>query len=308
MIELNGRKYFTGWKGRSPDDERDYNEEHPKVKGIIEDIFRLFFKHKQPYEDELPKKVDWPQYYPIHRYQDNAGTCISHAAPFLFETLQNVKFGYSTQYSRLAHYLMTRFLMEGRYSLKDEGSFIRYGIQALRRFGIPEEKYWPYKDTEVTKMPKAEDLVAWLCLADDNRLVKTICLDRPQDNKKPEQIIFDMKKYVSVKRPYMFGVYLGDALEHQVVEGDIPLPSGDSLYNGHALFGMGYNTERIIKGRYGNVTKTFKGAFKVLNSWRNWGFDDFGWIPFDYIRCGKLCDIWVGLDILAENTKEFERS
>jgi len=307
MIELNGRKYFTGWKGRSPDDERDYNEEHPKVKGIIEDIFRLFFKHKQPYKDELPKKVDWPDLYPTHRYQDSANTCVSHGVPYLFEFFQNVKYGYSTQYSRLTHYLMSRYLMNKCYDLNDNGLYIRNGIQALRRFGMPEEEYWPYKDTEATKMPELRDLMTWLLLADDNRAMKTICLDLPRDNKTPDQIIFDMRKYASIKRGMVFGAYLGDALQHQTVVGEIPLPSGNSLSGGHCLFTCGYDTEKIIKGRYSNVTKTFKGAFKVMNWWRNWTKDDFGWLPFDYVRGGKLQDIWSVIDIIAEKPNEFER-
>jgi len=262
-----------GWQRDLPD-YRDYTAEHEKVREILD--------QSQPLSHALSARslgrVDLREWCSPVENQGSLGSCTAHAAIGMVEYYQRRAKGEYLDASRLFLYKVTRNLLEWT---GDTGAYLRSTMRALVLFGVPPERYWPYRAADFEKEPPP----FCYAFAQNYKAIKYYRIDPP--GTKPSQVLTSTRRYLLAGLPCMFGfsVYTnipsaGDG------KGEIPFPQeGDSLIGGHAVLAVGYDDQK-------KVGKD-KGALLIRNSWGvEWGEAGYGWLPYSYIEAGLAADFW----------------
>lgn len=262
-----------GWHRDLPD-IRDRTAESESIHKILGQCNRL----KAVVKKKLPKKVDLRQWCSPIENQGSIGSCTAHAGVGLMEYYERRTSGKHTEVSRLFLYKVTRQLLGFK---GDEGAYLRSTMKAMVLFGVPPEKYWPYR---VDKFNDEPDNFCF-SFAQNYQAIKYYRLDPP--GRSPADVLAEVKKNLAAELPSMFGfsVYnsmpaLGEGT------GNIPYPGrGDSLDGGHAVVAVGYDDDKKI----GADT----GALLIRNSWgTQWGEAGYGWLPYKYVLTGLADDFW----------------
>lgn len=276
-----------GWQRDLPD-YRDYTAEHEKVKDILE--------HSEPLNHALSArsfgKVDLREWCTPVENQGSLGSCTAHAAIGMVEYYQRRAKGEYLDASRLFLYKVTRNLLEWT---GDTGAYLRATMRALVLFGVPPERYWPYRIGEFDKEPPP----FCYAFAQNYKAIKYYRLDPP--GTKPTQILNSVRRYLLAGLPSMFGfsVYTNMPPNGES-KGEIHFPSeGDSLIGGHAVLAVGFDDQKKI-GKD-------KGALLIRNSWgETWGEGGYGWLPYSYIEAGLSADFWSMVDADFVSSKLFQ--
>ncbi len=171
--------------------------------------------------------------------------------------------------SRLFLYYAARTVMGTVGS--DSGVSNRDMLKALARYGWCDESLWPYDPAKFTTNPpravwdKAAAMAAQIvyrAVAQDLATMKA-CL-------------------VETDRPIIFGFSVYQSMMSAEVQrtGVIPFPtSRDRQAGGHDVLIVGYDDARQ--------------AFRLRNSWGQWGERGYGWIPYRYATNPNLAgDFW----------------
>jgi len=169
----------------------------------------------------------------------------------------------------------------------DTGAFLRTTMGALVLFGIPPEKYWPYKIADFEKEPPA----FCYAYAQNYQAISYYRFDPSGTSK--EELLKRIKTNLAGGLPSMFGFTVYDCISQADKDGRIPFPApGEKVLGGHAVAAMGYDDGMKIKnGEPGGKTTT--GAFLIRNSWgKAWGEAGYGWLPYDYVLKGLADDWW----------------
>lgn len=174
------------------------------------------------------------------------------------------------QVSRLFEYYFTRVL-EGTPD-EDSGATIRDAIKAGVKYGVADEKLWPYDVSKFTTQPPqtiqssaaTHKVTSYHAIADGD--------------------LETMKVMLSSGYLVGFGFEVYDYfLSADMAKGGmLPLPKkGERLQGGHAVCLAGYDDS--------------KGAFLVRNSWgKDWGLAGYFWMAYDYVAASSLSsDFWV---------------
>ena len=287
------RKVGTGWLPPLPD-ERDYTEEHPKLRDALKKLGII------P-ELKLPGKVDLRKWCSTEvPEQGELGACTAHAAVAIVEYYQKRAFGKSFEGSRLFVYKNARNLQG---VTGDAGSFIRDTMGSLALCGVPQEKYWPYTDKEPDFDNDPSAFV--YAVADNYEALQYFCHDPVQAGIKPANVLQSVKKYLAVGIPSMFGFYGYNSFEQTDTKGGIPTPGTEEETSwGHAVAAFGYDNEiKITNTKYNLVTT---GAILFRNSWGNdWGDNGYGWLPYQYILEKRASDFWSLLNMDWIGTDQF---
>jgi C1A family cysteine protease len=275
-----------GWHRDLPD-VRDHTPETASVKSVLNKSAPL-----KTAEKKLPKTVDLRKWCSPVENQGALGACTAHAGVGMLEYYEKRTSGKHLDASRLFLYKVTRQLLGFK---GDDGAYLRDTMKAMVLFGVPPEKYWPYKEEKFNDDPSS----FCFSFAQNYQAVEYYRLDPP--GLLPSQILENVKKSIAAELPAMFGfsVYssmpaLGDD------KGEIPFPaSGDSLEGGHAVLAVGYDDSKKI----GNKT----GALLIRNSWSaDWGEKGYGWLPYAYIEKGLADDFWSMVKAEFVNTDLFK--
>ncbi len=267
----------TAWRGMGwrPDlpDVRDFNAESDKIKEVLAKSKPLKAAAKA-----TPPSVNLRAWCSPIEDQGDLGSCTANAGVALFEYFERRAFGKHSDASRLFLYKVTRNLMGAK---GDTGAELRDTMKAMVLFGVPPEKYWPYKITRYEEEPTS----FCYAFAQSYQAVKYYRLDPP--GTAPTKALSEIKKSLAAQLPVMFGfsVYnsmpgVGDG------KGEIPYPGpGDKLDGGHAVVAVGYDDGKKI-GKD-------KGALLIRNSWgTEWGDKGYGWLPYTYVEGGLAEDFW----------------
>lgn len=256
-------RYGTGWLRDLPD-IRDWD---------AQTVFARLADG--PVSAREQEKFDARRYCSPIENQGRLGSCVAQAVVGLAEYLDRRMFNSHIDASRLFVYKMARQL-DGLSG--DTGAYIRTGMKAIRLFGAPPEKYWPYDVTRFDEDPTPFVFAlgqSWQALS----YFRLDIADRDR-----EAVLDLMRRLIQVWYPVVFGFRV---YSYGNDEGEFPMPEpGQRARGGHAVAAVGFDDNRVI-GKS-------KGALLIRNSWgTNWGNKGYGWLPYDYVRKHLSSDFWV---------------
>jgi len=288
MSEFNDEAGM-GWLADYPD-YRDLTSEHEEIKSMVEKIGM-----KDVVNLNLPQTKDLRRWCSPIENQGSLGSCTANAGVGLLEYYEKKAFGRHIDGSRLFLYKTTRNLL--RWT-GDRGAYLRTTMAAMRLFGVPPKKYWPYVTTDFDKEPSS------FCysLAQNYQAIRYFRLDYNGITR--THLLEKIKMYIAHGLPSMFGFTVYNSISDARRTGKIPYPSrGDRRSGGHAIVAVGYDDHMEIRSRDGSVTT---GALLIRNSWgTGWGENGYGWLPYKYVLNGLAVDWWTLLKNEWVDTKQF---
>lgn len=273
----------TGWIPDRPD-ARDYGPSHPNLapvlarSGLQEAIVAP--------AAELPPRTDLRPFFPPVVDQGPLNACTAATAAALIGFFESKTLGRPSSPSILFLYKIERNLL-GQSG--DTGAFLRTAMQALRTFGVPPEKAWPY----LPQFLDVEPAPFHYAYAANYKATHYFRLDT--EGVTDEQLLARVKSSLAGDLPAMFGLALFASMDGGS-RGEIPMPGPfDARTLLHALVAVGYDDAKAI-ARFDPLTgrtHTTRGALRIRNSWgTDWGDGGYGWLPYDYVRAGLTSDWW----------------
>jgi C1A family cysteine protease len=253
---------------------------------VIKVIIQLFKKKKPEFDRKLLLKRD-PEdsrdlLYKVKRYikipdfvdlsdeilwcydQGNLGSCTGQgvASSFRYSLIKNNK--PEIEPSRLFIYYNGR-----KNKSEDTGACIRDVIKGVAKYGVCEEKDWPYIESKFNIQPGT----GIYNLAEKHQALRyeRICQDEMY-----------IKSSLAEGNPIVCGLVLYKSFMDASVAstGIVPMPGKkDKMVGGHCVFLVGYKN----------------GMFKFKNSWGDsWGDKSYFYVPEAYILNEDLAhDFWV---------------
>jgi C1A family cysteine protease len=263
-----------GWHRDLPD-FRDYTAETDEVRKVLGKSAPLKQADKAK---KLATSVDLRKWCSPIEDQGSLGSCTAQAGVAMIEYFQRRAFGEHLDASRLFLYKVTRNLLG--FS-GDDGAYLRDTMKAMVLFGVPPEKYWPYR----IKDYNVEPTQFCYAFAQSYQAIQYYRLDPPGTT--PSAALGALRTKLAAGLPAMFGFSVYSSMpEGSDGNGEIPFPGdGDSLEGGHAVLAVGYDDARKIGKQ--------KGALLIRNSWgKSWGAEGYGWLPYAYLEAGLADDFW----------------
>ena len=278
-----------GWLPDLPD-TRDYTFEttylkpefeklgEKSIKQMLEDIG---IKESAKFSDQGHKDLrKWCS--PIED-QEDIGSCTANAGVGLVEYFERRSYNKHIDASRLFLYKVTRNLLNWT---GDTGAYLRTTMGALRLFGVPPEKYWPYDTSKYDIEPNS------FCysFAQNYKAIQYYRLDNFFIRR--DELLKRIKIYIDNYLPSMFGFAIFQSIYQANDDGKIPYPDfNERILGGHAVMAVGYNDKKKIKNEFNDKVTT--GALLIRNSWgRRWGERGYGWLPYEYVLNRLAVDWW----------------
>ena len=287
-IEFEGRKYpLRGW---IPSRIQKKDPQASEARRVLAE------KTDTRVPKQILRKVDLRPFFPPVYDQGNLGSCTAQAAAGALEYyqrrwyLQNRGIAYSKTPSRLFIYKHNRMLMGVRRG--DTGSTIKHTMQALHRFGAPEEDFKFGTEYNVEAFDREYEAAAY-ALASRQRVDAWYNYDGVRRSGK--EILRDVKRHLAVGQPVMFGfIVFKDAITEAAKTGYVKYPEEtDTVLGGHAVLAVGYNDR--------------KGALIFRNSWSEaWGDRGYGYLDYKYVKKSLAVDFWSVIKIEMFSEIDFE--
>jgi C1A family cysteine protease len=204
---------------------------------------------------------------PIYDQKDQ-GSCTANAGAAAYEFILKQR-GIEFSGSRDFLYYAER-MIDGDPG-KDAGSSLHTTAHALARYGICEEKLWPYSDADLLPDPTVK---CWQS-ALGHRITQGLVLAG----------LMAMKQWLTQRQcPFIFGMEVYASFEN-TVDGYIPMPAKSEEYmGGHAVCAVGYDDAKQV--------------FICRNSWGDsWADKGYFYLPYAYMTDQNLSDEHIGLII-----------
>ena len=210
-----------------------------------------------------PKLIDLRDLCSPVEDQGDIGSCTGNAIVGALEVWQNKRDGSFKDLSRLFVYYNEREY-EGTVG-QDAGAFVRDGMKVVSKIGVPEESFWPYTMSYLTKPSPEAYADAAL-----RKFVKYYAV----------QSIIAGKRALADKVPFTVGFTVFESFMSDEVArtGVMPMPvAGDKEVGGHAVLVVGYDDA--------------KKHYICRNSWGvDWGDKGYFYMPYDYLKNKTWCD------------------
>ncbi len=271
-----------GWNRDQPD-FRDYTVAAPHVGELLRSLGPTRSDRKK-----LPARVDLREFFPRVRHQYDAHSSTGFACVALLEYFERRALGKSAEYAPLFLYKTARNLAQ---VAGDEGVELRTSLKALRRFGVPPERFWPSVGERVHQQPDA------FVFASATPRPELCYVRLDSRNCRGAETLATVRAMLAAGFPAVFGFPVPNSISH---EADIPYrPTFDSILGGQAVVAVGYDDTRL---------RATKGALLVRNSWGpNWGEGGYGWLPYSYVSEQLAVDFWTLLSRTWLDSGEFRR-
>jgi C1A family cysteine protease len=216
----------------------------------------------------LPASMDLRANCSAIEDQGNLGSCTGNAIAGIVEYLCR-KARKNTDVSRLFIYYQER-VYEGDVAY-DNGAYIRDGIKAMNKIGVPTEALWPYIESRFAYRPSQ---AAYINAATRKAVGYQRCAN-----------FAAVKAAIAQGYPVVIGFDVYESFETQAVAntGIMPYPNKatEALLGGHAVALVGYNdsTQRFI----------------ARNSWgTGWGDHGYFYMPYQVIQDTSMSDdFWI---------------
>lgn len=251
--------------GRGGYEERDWgalDREFEQVRGAFEQAMCV---PEESGEHIIPERT------PISD-QGERGTCAANAWMDALEILLGLESpAQVVQLSRIFAYWVARVLTgdEG----EDSGAYLRAVAHQLRKIGVVEEQYLPYRDTlEAVLTPPPLDLYT---MASNNRIGSFYRIESAEERK-----LDDIELAIRANHPVVSAAPVDDAfLDYRGGGHVFGVPATNSGLHAMIITGV-----RCVGGRR---------QFLRRNSWGpHWGDDGHAWCDQDYVLLDS--DVWVG--------------
>ena len=206
--------------------------------------------------------------------QGTLGSCVSNTLSFVYTLLEYKQNNFIKIIpSRLFIYYNGRVVDQNGYTDNDDGIPIISGIIAMNKYGVCDERLWPYIISQYTTRPPASCYQK----AIGQRIMKISYI---RDSLSVSEKLDALRSTIVLGFPVIIGIYLFTSfVDNNTADrtGIIPMPTSDELSDpdnknvgGHAVVLIGYNdTTRL---------------FLFRNSWgKIWGSNGNGFIPYDYV-------------------------
>jgi C1A family cysteine protease len=212
-----------------------------------------------------------PEYTPISD-QGRLSTCVANAVCDALEILIGVEDPRRVvQLSRLMNYYNARSY--SRDTDKDEGTYIRYAVDSLKRLGVCPESDWGYDPSRVNVQPPIRAYQKSL----DNKINSYFRVDGVGTTRCDV-----VEQAIRANHPVIFAAPVSNEFtRHFVADNTVwNLPTNYVGY--HAMIVVG--VRRASSGR----------QFLVRNSWSsNWGDRGHCWFSEQYMGSQDVNDMWM---------------
>jgi C1A family cysteine protease len=284
-IEMPGSKenVRTGWLMPTPD-PNDLTENDRQIISLIK---RLDFPSNNNQNFVLPDNVDLRDWCPEIKNQGKINSSTAHAATSMLEYFECRVHGSFIDFSRRFLYGRARELM---FLKGDSGASIRSTLEAIRVFGIPPEKYWPYIDEQPdfdNDPPTSAFAIAY-----NFEAMSYFCHDPSHISIPTDLVLFNVKKFLAAGIPSIFGFFIFPSFSKVNIKGGFPYPCKGEKYKWrHASLAVGYDDNKKIENL--KCKTETSGALLIHNSWgTNWGDSGYGWLPYEYVLKKQALDFW----------------
>lgn len=209
-------------------------------------------------------------FFPDVYTQGELGSSTANALAFAYqfdETKQNIPDVFIP--SRLFIYYNERNIENTIES--DSGASLRNGIKSINKYGVTDERNWPYIIEKFTEKPSE------YCYQDASKHCNIEYFSVPQS-------LSWLRKILRKGFPIVFGFTVYESFESSNIaeNGIMEMPKlNEKVLGGHAVVAIGFNTD--------------KKHFIIRNSWGNkWGDNGYFYMPFEFIQNKKYCsNFWV---------------
>jgi C1A family cysteine protease len=218
---------------------------------------------RQPLRDV----VDLRPWASVVEEQGHLGSCTGQAVVGSYELLVNQNYAaQSIELSRLFVYYNARLLED--VVNEDVGAYIRDAIRAVQRYGVCDERVWPYRINYFNITPTEDSY------ADAKK--------RNIKNYRRVSGLPDILDVLNTNRPITFSLLVYREFDRLEDSADyvlrLPPPDAQPL-GGHAMCLVGYDLKRELV-----LARNSFGP--------NWCMGGYCWITFDYMR-QETMDNWV---------------
>jgi C1A family cysteine protease len=211
------------------------------------------------------------EYTPVSD-QGGHGSCVANAWCDMLEILDGLEGSDEIeQLSRAFLYWIARYLHGATNS--DSGTYLRAAAHQLRKIGIVEERFYPYKSENIMRSPELDLYM----MASNNRLNSFY---RISDDKEIRQ--HEIELAIRANHPVVFGTPVDNDFIFYRGE-DVVIKPPSSWVGRHAMIVTGI---RYYNGRW---------SYRWRNSWGvKWGDNGHCWVDQDYMLWDETEDLWVG--------------
>lgn len=218
---------------------------------------------------EQPAAAEYPaELLPKIRDQGNQGSCTGHATRSGAQFLRRVEGQRELELSPRFIYWNGR-VIEGT-TKEDAGCEIRDVVKGVAKLGAASEKDCPYSDRVFSRRPS-------------NTAFTNARRDVVTEYVRVPQTLPMLKACVLNKTPVVFGfsVFANFMTREVADSGLMPMPAGQ-MVGGHAVWIVAYDDAKQVLGQV--------GAFKIGNSWGDWGEKGYFWMSYAFITNNDLAD------------------
>lgn len=262
---------------------------HPAAQGRVFKLQRDVHNHEHLYWSftttpgkKLPVEVDLSGMFPAVFDQGKLGSCTANAilAAFQYEAIKQ-KEPDMGNLSRLYEYYRARENLMPPSTSEDSGTSLAVSVYCLNKFGVCDEKDWPYDVTKFSQEPPKE-------ATEKAKYHK--CVDYRRLTPNHDQ----MRACLAEGYSFVLGIAVFDTMMTLDVgkTGIVPMPrlteetvdgkklAADKLLGGHAICCVGYDDKKKL--------------YKFRNSWSEaWGDKGYGYLPYAFVENDNLAyDMW----------------